>query len=119
MGQVWSPYWSWTDANFSTTEAYREPALRAPPLQFSRKHHAIIYINTQCAAKSGRQDIIRQLRALLKASNSTLAVHSFGKCDPNMPAAELNEFQKDDVGASRQHKKLAYFRQYKFCVVSL
>jgi hypothetical protein len=119
MGQVWSPYWSWTDANFSAKAVYSDPALRAPPLHFSKKHHAIIYINTQCAAKSGRQDIIRQLQTLLKASNSTLAVHSFGKCDPNMPPADLNKFQKDDVGSTRQHKKLAYFRRYKFCVVGM
>lgn len=114
--QVWSPYWSWTDANFTVTAKHRDPALRAPPLQFSKKEHAIIYINTQCSAKSGRQDIIRHLQALLTASNSSLAVHSFGKCDPNMPPAELTKFHTDDVGSTRQQKKLAYFRRYKFCV---
>jgi hypothetical protein len=119
IGQVWSPYWSWTDANFTVTAKHRDPALRAPPLQFSKKEHAIIYINTQCSAKSGRQDIIRHLQALLTASNSSLAVHSFGKCDPNMPPAELTKFHTDDVGSTRQHKKLAYFRRYKFCVVGL
>lgn len=107
------------DTNFSATDICRDPALRGQPLDFEKKLNAIVYINTQCAAKSGRQDVVRQLQAWLKASNSTLAVHSFGKCDPNMPADELKHFQEGDTGNERLRKKLAYFQRYKFCIVSL
>lgn len=115
--QVWTPYWPWKDTLFSPTALYRDPALRQHPLEFSQKLNAIIYINTQCAAKSGRQDVVRQLVTLLKESNSTLSVHSFGKCDPNMPKAELDKFHEDDTDITRLHKKVDYFRRYKFCIV--
>lgn len=102
----------------AATAVYRDPALRQPPLQFDKKVNAIIYINTQCSAKSGRQNVVRQLDLLLKASNSTLAVHSFGKCDPNMPKADMDKFRKGDTGNTWRQKKLEYFRNYKFCIVS-
>lgn len=117
--QVWTPYWPWMDTAFgaaAATAVYRDPALRQPPLRFDQKVNAIIYINTQCAAKSGRQNVIRQLVSLLKASNSTLALHSFGKCDPNMPKADMDKFGEGDTGSTRQGKKLEYFRHYKFCI---
>lgn len=89
-------------------------ALLNPPVEFSKKLHAIVYINKNCSPSSQRHEVMRQLQFLLKASNSSLAVHSYGKCDANMDAKGLDFTSQAD----RARKKIQLFQRYKFCVVS-
>lgn len=90
-------------------------ALMADPIPFKKKRHAIAYVNSKCNPTNGRAAIIRELQQLLQATNSSLRIHSFGECDPNMDAAALAAFRNKTPGPSA---KIELFRQYKFCMVS-
>jgi hypothetical protein len=96
-----------------------------PPLSFERKRHAIVYINSNCHPRSQRRDAMRGLIAELKHTNSSLQVHSYGRCDNNMDAQSMKEF--DALVAESGHKNgfarydanIKLFSKYKFCVVSV
>lgn len=62
---------------------------------------------------NGRARVMMQLQQLLRESNSSLQLHSYGTCNPNMDPAALDAFRKD----TRPDAKVQLFRQYKFCVV--
>lgn len=47
-----------------------------------------------------------------------MEVHSYGKCDPNVDAAALADFQSASGAVGRSQKKLDTLAKYKFCVVS-
>jgi hypothetical protein len=96
-------------------DLHRGLGLQNAPLEFDAKLNAILYVNSNCNALSGRHLVMRQLSALLAARNSSLAIHSYGSCDPTMDAAALAAFNSDSK--SRIRKKLDYFRRAKFCVV--
>jgi hypothetical protein len=51
-----------------------------PVVPFEEKEHAIVYINSNCGAVSGRSQIMKQLILL---NNSKVPVHSYGNCDHN------------------------------------
>lgn len=93
-------------------------ALRSAPLPAAEKLAAIVYINSNCEARSGRQDVMRQLKALLERSNSRLEVHSYGQCDPNMNDAAIADMQAPAGATAKAQKKLQVFRKYRYCVVS-
>lgn len=76
-----------------------------------------MYINSNCNTHNGRQRVMRQMQKLLKARNSSLAVHSYGSCDPNMDAAAMAAFNSNSSSAGRVRTKLDYFRRAKYCVV--
>lgn len=60
-------------------------SMRTLPLPWEQKEHALVYINSNCGARSGRAQIMRDLMAL---RGGKVAVHSMGNCDRNrqMPA---------------------------------
>lgn len=117
--QVWSPYWAWHASVPDLRHTlYTIESLRSVPVPAPQKLNAIAYINSNCGARSGRQDIMRQLQTLLKESSSTLEVHSYGKCDPNVDAAALADFHAPTNLVDRVKKKLETMANYKFCVVS-
>lgn len=53
----------------------------APPVPWEEKEHALVYINSNCGAMSGRATIMKELMALQGAQ---VPVHSMGNCDRNM-----------------------------------
>eukprot|EP00878_Enallax_costatus_P029156 GHUV01031589.1.p1 GENE.GHUV01031589.1~~GHUV01031589.1.p1 ORF type:complete len:254 (+),score=17.22 GHUV01031589.1:454-1215(+) len=73
-----------------------------PELPFKQKEHAVVYVNSNCGASSGRVDIMKQW--LDHASKKgKMQVHSYGRCDRN------REFPANT-------SKIELFRRYKFCV---
>lgn len=75
-------------------------ALFTPPKPFEEKKTGLAYVNSNCAAKSGRSDIMKQVIAKATAE---LPVHSYGRCDNNMNLG--HDFDKTELIAG-----------YKFCV---
>lgn len=67
---------------------------------------------------------MRGLIAELKRTNSSLQVHSYGRCD-NMDAQSMKEFDALVAESGHKHWAARYdaninlFIKYKFCVVSL
>jgi alpha-1,3-fucosyltransferase 10 len=74
------------------------PKLQTPALPFEDKLDAVVYINSNCGAKSGRQQIVDSYIKL----NASIPVHAYGACSNNMK--------------ERAADKLAVFRKYKFCI---
>lgn len=65
--------------------------LQTKPVPFEDKQHAVVYINSNCGTSSGRAEIMRHLMAL----NSSVPVHSLGRCDNNMPWPQGNPAKID------------------------
>jgi hypothetical protein len=114
--QVWAPYLPifYGDELAKVTQR---------PLPYSNKQNAIIYINSNCGAQSGRHAVLTQLDQLLRSSNSSIRIHSYGGCsthdshaDHGPDAASLAEFRRAS-SKDRSPTKLKYFGKYKFCVV--
>ncbi|EFJ51821.1 hypothetical protein VOLCADRAFT_103312 [Volvox carteri f. nagariensis] len=72
-----------------------------PPLPFEEKKTALVYVNSNCGAKSGRSEI---MRAVIGLRNPIVPTHSWGHCDRNMPVKD-NNFNKVEL-----------IHGYKFCV---
>ncbi|KXZ53018.1 hypothetical protein GPECTOR_8g386 [Gonium pectorale] len=70
------------------------------PKPFERKKTALVYVNSNCGAKSGRSDIMRRVIAM---NHSTIPTHSWGNCDRNMHV-------------SGSFDKVKLIEDYKFCV---
>ncbi|PNW69860.1 hypothetical protein CHLRE_18g749697v5 [Chlamydomonas reinhardtii] len=75
-------------------------ALFKAPVSFEQKKTALVYVNSNCGAKSGRSDIMRRVIAL---KDQEVPTHSWGNCDRNM-----------EVTGS--FDKMELIRGYKFCV---
>ncbi|GFR51153.1 hypothetical protein Agub_g13508 [Astrephomene gubernaculifera] len=71
-----------------------------PAKPFEEKKTALVYVNSNCGAKSGRSDIMRQVLGL---NHPTIPTHSYGNCDRNM---EVNG----------HFDKVELISGYKFCV---
>lgn len=76
------------------------PRLFNAPRPFASKKTAIVYVNSNCAARSGRSDIMRQVMAL---KSSAVPTESWGNCDRN-------------VDAPGSFDKVELIKGYKFCV---
>jgi Glycosyltransferase family 10 (fucosyltransferase) C-term len=81
--------------------------LFAEPVPYKDKISALVFLNTNCNAQNGRQDIVRELMTM---NLSFAQVHSYGRCLRNMPV------QTGYTGINH-HEKIALFRRYKFCIV--
>lgn len=116
--QVWTPYLPMMYNN-------AELQIRQGPLPNNAKRNAIIYINSNCGANSGRHSLLTQLDQLLHSSESSISIHSYGSCTTSgstarggPDAASLSEFRSASWPLSkRKAMKLKYFGKYKFCVV--
>ena len=111
--QVWTPFLPF----FYNTP---EQQLRNPPKKYQHKQNAIIYISSNCSPQNGRNELMTQLQhLLLQVSNSSLAIHSYGRCNSNMDPQMLAAFQSTHSKVhSRTAAKKQYMPKYKFCVVS-
>ncbi|GLI70403.1 hypothetical protein VaNZ11_015123 [Volvox africanus] len=81
--------------------AQQVAALFKPPVPFEKKKSALVYVNSNCGAKSGRSEIMREVMGL---NNKAVPTHSWGHCDRNM---EVKDHSFD---------KVELIRGYKFCV---
>lgn len=110
--QVWAPFLSFFYKN-------QEEQLRTPTKDYQHKQNAIIYISSNCSPQNGRNTLMMQLQDLLQATNSSLAIHSYGRCNPNMDPQTLADFQSTQSNVhSRTAAKKQHMPKYKFCVVS-
>jgi len=71
--------------------------LQTPPLPFASKLNAVLYINRNCWTVNGREKVMRGLRDVLKAANSSLQLHSFGSCDRNVNDSQLQQFKAEEA----------------------
>eukprot|EP00775_Hariotina_reticulata_P003361 gene3361-3636_t len=84
------------------------PQLQAAPLPVEKKLNAILYINSNCKPRSGRQQIMQGFQQLLDQQGSTVELHSYGLCDRNMGDKAIKILDK--LG------KVKLGRYYKFCL---
>ncbi|KAG2486258.1 hypothetical protein HYH03_015082 [Edaphochlamys debaryana] len=70
------------------------------PMPFDQKKTALVYVNSNCGAKSGRSEIMRQVMAL---NDPNVPTHSWGNCDRNQQV-------------TGNFNKVELIHGYKFCV---
>lgn len=114
---VWVPYWRFPANSLASSTDEELQLLRTPPIPFQHQLHAIFYVCNTPHSSSGRHGLVEQLQATLKASNSSLAIHSYGTCNPNVDAAANKDFRTDTGQYEKYAKKVAYMRKYRFCLV--
>jgi hypothetical protein len=100
----------------SGTQQQHLAEFQAPAAPFSAKKNAVLYINSNCWTKNGREKIMKELMLATKSSNSSIKVHSYGACDRNMNQQEMEELKNLEKKSGRSAKK-DIARRYKFCVV--
>eukprot|EP00201_Polytomella_parva_P004436 CAMPEP_0175076986 /NCGR_PEP_ID=MMETSP0052_2-20121109/23091_1 /TAXON_ID=51329 ORGANISM="Polytomella parva, Strain SAG 63-3" /NCGR_SAMPLE_ID=MMETSP0052_2 /ASSEMBLY_ACC=CAM_ASM_000194 /LENGTH=324 /DNA_ID=CAMNT_0016346305 /DNA_START=675 /DNA_END=1649 /DNA_ORIENTATION=- len=76
--------------------------LFSEPAPLAKKVPAIVYINSNCGAISGRATIMSEMIALGGQGGKNVPVHSYGSCNNNMN--------------KRIGDKISAIHQYKFCV---
>jgi hypothetical protein len=81
-------------------------------VNFTEKLDAILDVTSSCEALNGRTDMIYNLQQLIKnRPNGTLELHSYGKCNRNVPEEEAKKLEPGPAA------KIALARKYKFCLV--
>eukprot|EP00775_Hariotina_reticulata_P007304 gene7304-7517_t len=87
--------------NWYSLESF-DDLFKKPAVPVEEKQHALVYINSNCGAQSGRTTIMRQMMDL--KDKAKVPVHSYGRCDNNKPWPAGNP------------SKVEVFSKYKFCV---
>ena len=111
--RIWYPYYD--DMFRRCWEAEGNPAPAIPPEQGATtplqkrslhpahlRENALAYVNSNCATRSGRDELVRAMAEVLEPQG--VALRSFGRCLNNMPRS------------ARADTKIDTLRRYKFCV---
>ena len=112
--QAWTPYlpfFGWHTLGALPTPTERLKLLQDEHVPFAKKQHAIFWASSNCFPKNDR---ITQAGRLLEAlANSSLTLHSYGRCFKNVNVTEPLK------GHTGHPDKIKSSGQFNFCLVRL
>ena len=85
-----------------------------PPPPFEARQDAVVYVNSNCGAHSGRDKAVQRLMKL-----GNVPVHSYGACLRNRDFPSSTVPANEDAAARKQRmtsEKLQLMKGYKFCI---